>query len=151
MIGTPVTVGTILINAVFSTKCQLPLITPDIEPFLYDKISKILYDESYSPALAIGGDAEHVHILYVNARDRTPDHIIDRVKEHSAKFIRKWCPEFEWQESYAAVTVSRSEDEVVKDIIHRQKEIHKTLSYKDEFRRFLDDHNIEYDEDDLWK
>ncbi len=151
MIGNPVTVGTILIHTVFSTKGQRPLITPDIEPFLYDKISKILYDECYSPALAIGGGVEHVHILYVNARDRTPDDIINVVKEKSSKYIRKWSPEFEWQESYAAVSVSRSEDEIEKDIIRRQKEIHQTLSYKDEFRRFLEEHNIQYAEDDLWK
>ena len=150
MIGTPVTVGTILINAVFSVKGQLPLIQPDIEPILYDKISKILYDDCFSPPLKIGGDVEHVHVFYVNARDRSPDFILNRVKDRSASFIRKWCPEFAWQESYAAVTVSRSDDESVKDYIARQKEIHKTLSYKDEFRKFLDDHGIEYDENELW-
>ncbi len=150
IVGNPITVGTILIHTVFSTKNQQPMITPQIEPLLYDKVAKILYDECYSPALIIGGDVEHVHILYVNARDRSPDFIISRVKERSAKFIRKLSPEFEWQESYAAVTESRSEDEIVKDYIVRQKLIHKTLSYKDEFRKFLDDHAIEYDEKDLW-
>lgn len=150
ILGSPITVGTILIHAVFSTKEQRPLITSETEPFLYDKISKILYDECYSPALIIGGDVEHVHILYVNARDRSPDFIINRIKEKSAKFIRKWSPDFDWQESYAAVTESRSEDEIVKDYISRQKQIHLSLSYKDEFRQFLDQHAIEYDEDGLW-
>jgi REP element-mobilizing transposase RayT len=151
IVGNPVTIGTILIHTVFSTKNQEPLITPEIEPFLYDKISKILYDECYSPALMIGGDVEHVHILYVNARDRSPDFIINRVKECSAKFIRKWSPEFEWQESYAAVTFSCSSDEIEKDYIARQKEIHKTIDYKDEFRKFLEDNGIEYDKDGLWE
>ena len=89
MIGTPVTVGTILINTIFSVREQRRLITPELEPILYDKISKILYDECFSPALKIGGDAEHVHILYVNARDRSPDFIINRVKEKSSVFIQK--------------------------------------------------------------
>lgn len=151
IIGNPVTVGTILIHTIFSTKDQQPLITPSIEPLLYDKISKILYDECYSPALAIGGDVEHVHILYVNARNWSIDRIINRVKERSAKFIRKWSPDFDWQETYAAVTVSRAEDEIKKDYIARQKDIHKTLNYKDEFRKFLDDHGIEYIEKDLWE
>lgn len=151
MKGTPITAGTILINAVFSTRLQQLLITPEIEPLLYDKISKILFDECYSPALAIGGDVEHVHILYVNARDRSPDIIIKRVKERSSKFIRKWSPDFDWQETYAAVTVSRSSDEIEKDYIARQKEIHKTLDYKDEFRNLLDANGIEYDEKGLWE
>lgn len=99
MKGTPITAGTILINTVFSTKLQQPLITPEIEPLLYDKISKILFDECYSPALIIGGDVEHIHILYVGARDRSLDFIINRVKEGSSKFIRKWSPDFAWQET----------------------------------------------------
>lgn len=151
MKGTPITAGTILIKTVFSTKLQQPLITPDIEPLLYDKISKVLFDECYSPALAIGGDVEHIHILYVNARDRSPDFIINRIKDRSSKFIRKWIPDFDWQETYAAVTVSRSYDEIEKDNIARQKEIHKTLDYKDEFRRLLEDNGIEYDEKGLWE
>ncbi len=151
MKGTPITAGTILINTVFSTRLQQPLITPDIEPLLYDKISKILFDECYSPALIIGGNVEHVHILYVGARDRSLDFIINRVKDGSSKFIRKWRPDFAWQETYAAVTVSRSHDEIEKDYIARQKEIHITLTYKDEFRKLLEDNGIEYDEKDLWE
>lgn len=150
IVGNPLTIGTILIHTIFSTKNQEALITPHIEPLLYDKLSKIFYDECYSPALIIGGDVEHVHILYVNARDRSPDFIINRIKERSSKFILKWSPDFEWQESYAAVTVSRSNEEFEKDYIARQKEIHKTLAYKDEFRKFLEDNGIEYDEEGLW-
>jgi hypothetical protein len=151
MNGTPITAGTILVNTVFSTRLQQPFIMPEIEPLIYDKISKILFDECYSPALAIGGDVEHVHILYVNARDRSPDFIINRVKERSSKFICKWSPDFDWQETYAAVTVSRSHAEIEKDYIARQNEVHKTLDYKDEVRKLLEDNGIEYDEKDLWE
>ena len=98
----------------------------------------------------IGGDVEHVHILYVGARNCSADSVIDRVRERSAEFIRKWSPYFAWQESYAVVTTSRSHDEIDKDYIARQKEIHITLSYKDEFRRFLEENGIEYDEKDIW-
>jgi REP element-mobilizing transposase RayT len=148
--GNPITVGMFLVHAIFSTHDQKPLITPNIEPFLYDKISKILFEDCYSPALMIGGDAEHVHILYVNARDRSIDFIVNLVKERSAAFIRKWSPDFAWQESYAAVSVSRSSDEIKKDYIARQKAIHETLDYKDEYRKFLADNGIEYDEEGLW-
>lgn len=128
----------------------MPLITPQIEPLLYDRISKILFDECYSPALMIGGGPEHVHILYVSARDRSVDFIINRVKNNTAVFIKKWLPDFDWQESYAAVTVSRSSDEIEKDYIRRQKEVHESLTYKDEFRNFLDENGIAYDEEGLW-
>src|SRR4051794_20140180 len=106
MTRTPLTAGTILMKLVFSTKDQRPLITPEIEPLLYDKISKILFDECYSPALIIGGDVEHVHILYVQARNLSVDIIVERIKQGTAKFIRKWIPEFDWQKTYAAFTIS---------------------------------------------
>lgn len=149
MKGTPTIHGTILYHAVFSTAGQRPLITFEIEPLLYDKISKILFDECYSPPLMIGGDAEHIHILFVGARNWSPDAVINRVKDKSSEFIRKWSPDFAWQGTYALVTTSRSEDEIDKDHIRRQKEIHKTLSYKDEFRQFLEINGIEYDENEL--
>ena len=150
MAGDPISDGTFLVHMVFSTKDQRPLITQDIEPFLYDKVSKILFDECYSPALAIGGSVDHMHVLYVNARDRSIDFVVNRVKQRSATFIQKWVPGFEWQESYGAVSVSRWSHEIEKDYIRQQKTIHKDLSYYDEFRKFLADNGIEYDEDGLW-
>ncbi len=143
----------ILFHAIFSTQGQLPLITPEIEPFLYDKITKILFDDCYSPSLIIGGDADHLHLLIAQSREWSADAIINRVKNKSAEFMRK-RPGFEgfaWQESYGAFTVSRSEDEIVKNYIATQKEFHNTTSFKDEFREILKFHEIEFDEDDLWE
>ncbi len=150
MSRSPVQSSHVLIHTVFSTKGQSPFIVGNIEPLLYDRISKILFDRCYSPALAIGGGPEHVHILFALARNWSPDAVINTLKERSSSFIRKWSPDFDWQETYAAVTVSRSADEIEKDYIHRQKEIHQNLSYKDEFRQFLEKNGIEYDEKDLW-
>ncbi len=150
MSRSPVQSSHVLIHTVFSTKEQSPFIVGNVEPFLYDRVSKILFDKCYSPALAIGGGSEHIHILFVLARDWSPDAVINTVKERSSAFIKKWSPDFEWQETYAAVTVSRSVDEIEKDYIHRQKEIHEKLSYKDEFRQFLQKNGIEYDEKELW-
>ncbi|CAN5392620.1 hypothetical protein BH10ACI3_BH10ACI3_28130 [soil metagenome] len=150
MSRSPVQSSHILVHTIFSTKGQSPLITPEIEPLLYDRISKILFDRCYSPALAIGGEKEHIHILFALARNWSPDAIINMVRDKSAEFIRKWSPNFGWQETYAAFTESRSEDEIIIDYIHRQKEIHKSLYYKDEFRQLLERNGIEYDENDLW-
>lgn len=139
-----------LIHVIFSTKHQLPLITAEVEPFLYDKISKILFDELYSPALAIGGDVEHVHILVAQSRLLSFDDLVQIVKKRSAEFMRRKISEFDWQESYCAFTISRCDDEFEKKYIADQKEFHKKMSYKDEFRKILDDNEIEYDENDLW-
>lgn len=147
----PVDHSQMLLHVVFSTKNQEPFITEEAEPFLYDKISKILFDECYSPALIIGGGAEHVHIIYAQSREWSPDAVINRVKKKSAGFMKKRIADFEWQKGYGAFTISRSEDEFEKKYIADQKEFHKTVSYKDEFREILRKHEIEFDEDGLWE
>lgn len=139
-----------LLHIIFSTRNQEPFITKEVEPFLYDKISKILFDECYSPALIIGGDVEHIHIIYAQSREWSPDALINRVKKKSAEFMKKWIADFEWQKGYGAFTISRSADEIEKKYIADQKEFHKTVSYKDEFREILRKHEIEFDEKGLW-
>lgn len=147
----PIDHSQMLIHAIFSTKDQQPLISNNIEPILYDKISKILFDECYSPALSIGGGAEHIHILFALSREWSIDSVINRVKNRSAEFIQKWCAGFDWQDSYGAFTVSRIEDEFEKKYIADQKEFHQKVSYKDEFREFLKSHEIDYDENEVWE
>ncbi len=146
----PINHSQMLIHVIFSTKNQKPSITEAIEPLLYDKISKILYDECYSPALIIGGGAEHIHILYAQSRDWSVDAIINRVKTKSAAFLKKRIADFSWQKGYGAFSVSRIKDEFEKKYIADQNEYHQTTSYKDEFREILKRHGIEYDENEVW-
>ncbi len=146
----PINHSQVLIHVIFSTKNQEPRITEEVEPFLYDKISKILFDELYSPALIIGGGVEHIHIIFAQSRVLSVDKVIEIVKKRSAEFMRRKIADFDWQEGYGAFTISRSEDEFEKKYIADQKEFHQKVSYKDEFRKILDNHKIEYDEDGLW-
>lgn len=146
----PINHSQFLIHVIFSTKQQQPLITEEIEPLLYDRISKILFDDCYSPALKIGGTADHIHILYAQSRTWSVDDIINHVRKLSAEFARKFVKDFDWQESYAAFTISRSEDEFEKKYIADQKEFHQKILFKDEFRQILDKLELEYDENEMW-
>ncbi|MEO8074394.1 MAG: transposase [Acidobacteriota bacterium] len=147
----PINHSQMLIHVIFSTKNQKPLISTEIEPLLYDKISKILYDECYSPSLIIGGGVEHIHILFAQSRDWSVEAIVNRVKTRSVEFMKKRVAEFVWQKGYGAFSVSRVDDEFEKKYIADLKEFHQNISYKDEFRRILKIHNIEYDENEIWK
>jgi putative transposase len=147
----PIDHSQMLIHAIFSTKDQQPLISNEIEPILNDKISKILFDECYSPALIIGGGVEHIHIFFALSREWSIDSVVKSVKTRSAEFIQKWSGGFDWQESYGAFTVSRTEDEYEKKYIADQKEFHQNVSYKDEFRGFLKRYEIDYDENEVWE
>jgi REP-associated tyrosine transposase len=58
---------------------------------------------------------------------------------------------FAWQRGYGVFSVSESNLEAVRQYILHQDSHHKTVSFKDEFKLFLQKHNIEYDEKYLWE
>jgi REP element-mobilizing transposase RayT len=56
-------------------------------------------------------------------------------------------PEFDhWQDGYGGFTHSRQEKDRLIEYIRDQEEHHKRESFRDEFRRLLEEAGIEYDE-----
>lgn len=149
----PQSLSQMLIHLVFSTKHRQPFINKKIEPELYAYIAKILYDECYSPALIIGGDKDHIHILYAQSRIWSVAKIVELIKKRSSKWIKTKGNEFrsfQWQKGYGAFSVSRSSAEIVKIYIANQKAHHQRVSYEVEFIAFLKKHEIDYDEEYVW-
>lgn len=145
--------ATILIHVIFSTRKQAPLIEEKIAPLLYTCIEGILWETFYSPALKTGGGSDHVHILLGLSRIVSPDALIKAIKERSAAFIKSLCKqyvEFDWQDGYAAFTISRSEAEELIALIADQREYHRTYSFQEEYRFILTENGIEYDENEMW-
>jgi REP element-mobilizing transposase RayT len=149
----PQSLSQMLILVVFSTKHRKPFISEKIEPELHSYIAKILFNECYSPALIIGGDKDHIHILLALSRIWTIAKIVEIVKKRSSKWIKTKGEEFrdfQWQNGYGAFSVSRSNAEIVKKYIANQKEHHRRQTFQDEFRVFLKKHEIDYDENYVW-
>ncbi|MBK9163759.1 MAG: transposase [Acidobacteria bacterium] len=143
----------LLFHIIFSTKNQEHLIDEKVAPLLYSCIEGVLWEPYYSPALITGGGSDHVHIFLGLSRIVTPDLLICGVKERSAIFMRSLGEKyagFEWQEGYAAFTISRWETDDLKAYIANQRAFHKTTSFQDEYRSILTENSIEYDENALW-
>jgi len=106
-----------------------------------------------SPALAIDGMPDHVHALFALSRVNSIADLVEEVKTDSSKWIKTKGSEFRnfhWQNGYGAFSVGQSELENVKRYIHSQKEHHRRLTFQDEYRKFLNDHGIKYDERYVW-
>lgn len=149
----PQSLSQMLIHVVFSTKNRQPFITEQIEPELYAYIAKILYDECYSPALIIGGERDHLHILLALSRVLTIAKIVEVIKKRSSKWMKTKGEEFrdfQWQTGYGAFSVSRSGADEVKNYIANQKMHHCKRTYQEEFRTILVKHGIDFDEQYLW-
>src|SRR5437899_2598786 len=81
-----------------------------------------------SPAILIGGTADHVHLLFCLSKNYALKKIVEEVKKGSSKWIKTIDPryrEFHWQNGYGAFSVSQSKRETVKRYIENQEEHHR--------------------------
>lgn len=70
------------------------------------------------------------------------------IKAITSKFIneKQWLPgSFRWQEGYGAFSYGHSQiDDIVK-YVNGQEDHHKTVSFRDEYLRFLEKFEVDYD------
>lgn len=75
------------------------------------------------------------------------------VKKASSHFINEnkfTKAKFYWQEGYGAFSYSHSALDSVINYIHKQKEHHKKVSFKEEYIVFLDKFQIDFKEEFLF-
>jgi REP element-mobilizing transposase RayT len=79
--------------------------------------------------------------------------LIEEIKTSSSARIKEQGPhlqEFHWQNGCGAFSVSQSNAPQVKQYIEDQEENHRTRTFQEEFRLFLERHGIAYDERYVW-
>lgn len=103
-------------------------------------------------AEAVGGTADHVHLLIgLRATHRLSDVVRD-IKQTSSEWVHQsiGTATFSWQEGYGAFTVSASQLDVVKNYVVHQAEHHRARGFQEEYREMLVKSGVEFDERYLW-
>jgi putative transposase len=139
-------------HIVFSTKNRQPWIAPDIEQRVWAYIGGIARENDMTP-LRIGGVEDHVHIVVGMLPTTAPSKAVQLLKGGSSKWMHDSFPalaDFAWQDGYGAFTVSRSQLPEVIEYVDNQREHHRTRTFQDEYRSFLEKHEIEFDDRYLW-
>jgi len=148
----PQSLANLLVHLVFSTKNRERTLSMEIRPELYAYLGGILR-EMECPGLAIGGTDDHVHVLAVQSRKIAFCDLVEDVKRGSSRWIktrgRDWF-DFHWQAGYGAFSVSESNKEAVRTYIANQEHHHQRMTFQEEYRQFLEKHNIQYDEKYVW-
>ncbi len=145
--------GKVLIHIVFSTKLRYPYLA---DKSIRDQMHAYLGGTCKAlgcPVLTVGGAADHVHILCLLARTHPIASIVGDLKRASSKWIKtkgKVVANFAWQNGYGVFSVGQSEVERVKAYIAGQEEHHRIKTSKEEYRLFLEEHDIPYDERYVW-
>ena len=136
----------------FSTKNRYPFIDMRIQEELFSYLGGICKNLECNP-LIVGGHKDHIHILCLLSRKIALMKLIEELKTHSSKWIKtkgQQYLKFYWQNGYGGFSIHPDKVELVRNYISTQDEHHKRISYKDEYRVFLKEYNINYDERFVW-
>jgi putative transposase len=116
----------LFVHLVWSTWDRLPLITPEIEPRLWQCIAAEAVRQECA-VVALDGIADHVHLLLAIPSTVSIAGLVKQLKGASSHFVNhELWPDtrFRWQGSYGAFSVSRGDVDVVAAYIKRQKAHH---------------------------
>ncbi len=141
-----------LVHLIYSTKNREPLLTAEARSKLFAYQAGI-FKQWNSPAVVIGGVEDHVHALFLLSKNHTLVKVIEEVKKSSSKWIKSESRAFEgfhWQSGYGAFSLSPPHVPQIRAYIEGQTEHHKTETFQEEFRTFLERYKIEYDEKYVW-
>lgn len=118
---------------------------PDLRERLWPYLGGIA-KQNQMKALAIGGVADHVHILLSVPATLSVAKAVQLLKGNSSKWIREVFPtmrSFAWQEGYGAFSVGISGLDATVTYINNQTEHHRKRSFREEFVAMLQKHHFE--------
>jgi putative transposase len=129
---------------VFSTKERADLIPPNTQEQLHAYLFGIAKNLGIE-ILAIGGTANHVHILMALPAKQPLSYAIRDLKANSSRWMRERHSSFSWQEGFGAFSVSPSQSPIVKKYIGNQATHHRQRNFEEEFLLLLKKSGIDYD------
>ena len=137
-------------HIVFSTKDRNTVITSDVEQALYEYLGGIVRDLG-GKTIAINGMADHVHLLIRSSKGVSDVDFMRQLKGGSSKWMsEQGVNGFKWQAGYGWFGVGAQDVEKARAYVEGQKEHHRTMTFQEEFRRFLKKYGVEYDERYVW-
>jgi putative transposase len=140
-------------HIVFSTKERRPLLVGDT----LDRACRYMAGiaRKVKGELLLGnGTTDHVHLAATVPATMAVAEFVRALKANSSGWLHRTVPAlrgFQWQDGYAAFTVSPSVLPQVIRYVARQPAHHRTRSFQDELVALLKKHGVEYDERYIWR
>jgi putative transposase len=141
------------IQGVFAVKKRTGLIRHEWTDELYKYITGIVQMHNHR-LLAINGMPDHVHVFFGMRPTQSLSDLMQDIKGNSSKWInqKKFIKDkFEWQEGYGAFSYSKSQASRVIAYVQDQEVHHRKITFLEEYKRFLEKFEIEYNERYLFK
>jgi putative transposase len=138
----------ILYQIVFRTKSNKPTLSEEHCEELYKYIWGIINNHNCK-LYRINGVEDHIHIVCDLHPSVALADLLKDIKVATNLWIKKSgkFKYFEnWSEGYGAFTYSFKEKDRLIEYVKSQKEHHKKNNFKDEYKKLLIEHEIEFDE-----
>ena len=138
-------------HLVFSTKDRLPAIPAEWRDRLHAYMGGAIKGLDGVPE-AIGGTADHVHLLIGLRATHCLADVVREIKTVSSRWMHNELGNRSavWQDGYGAFTVGAPQCPEVCLYIARQEEHHQKRTFQEEYLDFLQRGGVEYDERYLW-
>ena len=132
------------VHMVWATKDRSPLLNKEIRPELFrhireNAVKKDIYVEF------VNGYVEHVHALVSLKGDQPISRIAQLLKGESTHWANQknlLSPRLDWQDDYAAFSVSETDVEVVREYIRNQEDHHHKRTFAEEYAELLTKHGL---------
>ena len=147
------TYSQLYIHIVFSVKGRQNLIQKHWKDELHKYICGIVNGKNQK-VFAIGGVADHIHLLVSINPSMAISDLVRDVKANSSKWInekRFLNTKFQWQEGFGAFSYAQSQLNNVIAYINNQEQHHQKKTFKDEYLELLRNFEIEYNEKYLFE
>lgn len=143
----------IYIHFIFAVKFRESVLYPKIQNELFSFLSGTINGMKHK-SLAINGMPDHIHILLALNPVMAISDLAKELKRSSSNFInsKNWMPgKFQWQTGYGGFSYSKSQIDSVIKYIKNQKLHHKEKTFREEYQNFLQEFNIDYNPDFIFK
>lgn len=141
------------VQTIFAVKYRKAQINKKWRHHLFAVIGNFI-NEMKCKTILVNGVEDHVHCLMGMKPDVSVSDLMKSVKARSSKHIndhRLAQVQFRWQEGYGAFTYSQSDLDAVYRYIRNQEEHHKEISFREEYIGLLEEFNIDYNEQYIFK
>ncbi len=141
------------IQAVFAVQNRQSLINSQWKDELYKYMTGIIQNYEHK-VLQINGMPDHIHILFGMRPTQALSELMKQLKQDSSRWLNEKYfhnNKFSLQSGYGAFSYSKSDVHIVIKYIQNHELHHKTVTFEAEYRKLLDEFNIEYDEQYILK
>jgi putative transposase len=148
----PQSLAKLYAHLIFSTKNRQPFLDDAIRPRVHACLAEIIRNLD-SAWVVVGGVSDHVHIHFDMGKMHAPVEFVEQAKRESSKFIKTLGTSyrgFYWQRGYGMFSVGPADRDPAEDYVRNQEDHHRSKSFQEEFRTFLERYDVSYDEQYVW-